>query len=141
VSIESLTQRIIREDQGVHEARVVEPAGEAWRVELADSGRITSCELVQTGPFPLDVAPGDRVLALVADSGRGYILGRLGRPRESVTLSVESLAVEAKDAVVLRTRHSSMRLSADGDLELRATRVLSRASRLQRFLAPLLRLN
>jgi hypothetical protein len=141
MALEALSELLAREDQGLHEAELLERAGDGWRAKLDPPGHALACEPLQTGPFPLELAVGDRVLVLVSKAGRAYILGRLGVAPADVRVHVERLVLDAGEEVVLHTRRSSLRVGADGDVEVRGARILSRASRLQRLLAPLLRLN
>jgi len=79
----------------------------------------------------------------------GCILGRVLAPsaaeapirRRSLRLEVDQFEVTARDRATLQTGSARVRLTREGDLELLAKTLISRARRLQKLLAPILRLN
>ena len=122
---------------------------EGWA--LVRSGAVPApvrCDVLEDAFGPLRVELGDTVaFAMYAGEPGGCILGRIGSPRSeqpatrrAVRLAAESLEVDA-DKISLRTPHGRITIDPEGNLEMVAWTLISKARRLQRFLAPILRLN
>jgi hypothetical protein len=109
------------------------------------------CEVLDTGMGKPEYQLGDTVAVATyaGDLGTGCILGRVLSPeaadapvrRRSLRLEVEHFEVTARDRATVQTGAARVRLTRQGDLELVAKTLISRARRLQKLLAPILRLN
>jgi hypothetical protein len=128
-------------------------------VRQGDGQAAIVCDLLDTGSGVPAVGPGDMVVFFVpADTpDRGCVLGVIRRvpappaaaaphAMAAVAPSVEHIVasrvvLEGKDEVVLKTPRASIVIRADGDIEILAGRVVSRARTLIKLLAPMLRLN
>jgi hypothetical protein len=122
-------------------------------VRLLGSGVTVHCDVLDSGLGPLEVALGDSVLAAIYphDPSTGCILGRItssaaassGEPirRKQLHLALDTLRITAKTELTLGTSRARIRLDKEGRLELLAHTLVSKARRLQKLLAPMLRLN
>jgi hypothetical protein len=138
---------------GLHRAHVLQAIeGADATVQLADSARVISCQVLYTGGSPLTLAPGDEVLVWMSNSAesRGVVLGRTGPyevapspvvPAEEFAARPTSLVLEAQGDVILRNGHAKITLGAKGDVEIACTSFTTRSQRLLRLLAPLIKLN
>ena len=123
---------------------------------LVRCGRLPAplcCDVLDIGLGPCPLQLGDTV-AFMSYRGRddaGCVLGRVaGTPRassrtklvlEALELDVDELVITAKSKLTLATDRARVRLTKQGDLELLAVTLVSKARRLQKLLAPMLRLN
>jgi hypothetical protein len=124
-------------------------------VRLLGSGVTIRCDVLDSGLGPIEVRLGDSVLTAIYphDPSTGCILGRVaasaaasGMAREPVRrkqlhLDVETLRITAKTELTLGTPQARIRMDKEGRLELLAHTLVSKARRLQKLLAPMLRLN
>ena len=108
------------------------------------------CDLLETGFGILNLEVGDRVVfSPYADGLGGCVLGRLNAPPlpgeqpvpRRIRLAVDEFIVEARTRVELGTKRAQLQIHEDGRLRLTADKLLAKARRVQRFLAPMLRLN
>jgi hypothetical protein len=119
----------------------------------AGSDATLRCDVLDSGLGPLEVTLGDSVLAAVYphDPSSGCILGRIvenaaassGKPirRKQLHLELDTLHITAQTEVVLETPQARIRLDEEGRIELLAHTLVSKARRLLKLLAPMLRLN
>jgi hypothetical protein len=109
------------------------------------------CDVIDSGMGPPEYVVGDQVVfAVYADDvRRACLLGRViarsaaDAPirRRSLRLDVDTFEVVARDRATVQTAGARIRLTRQGDLEFLAQTLLARARRLQKLLAPILRLN
>lgn len=110
-------------------------------------GEAVLCDVVDNGLGLAPLLVGDRVVfSRYADGLGGCVLGRLIAPdeaaeRRSLRLTVDELVVDARTRVELGTDRARVLLAKDGRVQITADKLLSRARKVQRFLAPILRLN
>ncbi len=118
-------------------------------IEPQEGGSVV-CDLLDTGLGVLTLEVGDRVVfSPYADGLGGCVLGRLAefiRPDGSVTrrtlrISVDELILDAQTRVELGTKRAKLLITEDGRVQLTADKFLAKARKVQRFLAPILRLN
>jgi hypothetical protein len=106
-----------------------------------------SCDVLDTGLGPIELRVGDSVaFTLYADEpGHGCVIGRICLPGDdrsrSVHLELDELTIHARSRVCIQTGRARILLAKDGTLELLAWTLVSKARRLQKLLAPMLRLN
>ena len=137
----------------LHRAHVVQVIeGADATVELTDTTRVISCQILHTGGSPLGLAAGDDVLVWMPDprGATGIVLGRTGPyeapptpivPDEEFDARPKSLVLEAQGDLVLRNGHAKITLGAKGDIEIVCASFTTRSQRLLRLLAPLIKLN
>jgi hypothetical protein len=138
----------------------ITPEGAILVAKESDIREVIPCEVLRTGPVAPTIEPGDDVIFLLAgdNSERGYILGvieqrGLRTPGLSTSESAgedlageqteppSRLVIEGKEEVILRTGRATIVLRANGDVEIRGKRIVSRASEIQKLSAPMLKLN
>lgn len=121
-------------------------------VQLVDTSRVISCQVLQTGGSPLTLTRDDDVLVWTQEDqgSTGIVLGRTGPyeappepvvPREEFEGRPKSLILESQGDLVLRNGHAKVTLGANGDLEIVCNSFTARSQRLLRLLAPLIKLN
>jgi hypothetical protein len=137
----------------LRQARVLEATeGADVRVELAGSGQLVDCRVLDTGGPGLTLSEGDPVLVWLQDAvGRaGVVLGRTGAytpapqtvvAHDAFAARPETLILEAQGDLVLRNGQARIKLGANGDVEIVCASYTTRSQRLLRLLAPLIKLN
>ena len=112
-------------------------------------------QFLQTSSAPTPVLEvGDRVLVTVAESGAGYVLGRIGPPSrvtasssrtaetvqvvapdgvEAVRIAGRRVTVAAEDELVLECAGGSVRIDGNGKVVVLGTDVTTRARRLHKI--------
>lgn len=137
----------------VHEAVVVAVLQDgAVEVRLRTELRIIVCNYLDTGSGCPVVQDGETVVCLLMGEGskRGYLLGvvrampKLDRSggRSNIAKPIPSrLVLEANEEVVIKTAQSKIAIRANGDVEVLGRRIISRARKSQKLLAPMLKLN
>lgn len=111
-------------------------------VRPLDGGATVACQSLDLGGS-FTVASGDTVAFLQSGASEGLALGivRRASDRQSAHLSGRRVVLEALEEIVLKTPHSKLVLRENGDVEIQATRIVSRARTVQKLLAPMLKLN
>lgn len=109
------------------------------------------CDILDTGMGVPEYQLGETVAFILYDGDHrtGCILGRVTTPgevdtpvrRRSLRLEVNQFEVTARDRATVQTANARLRLTREGDLEMLARTLIARARRLQKLLAPILRLN
>jgi hypothetical protein len=128
-----------------------------------DGGPSVACDYLDSGGGIPQTNIGDCVLYVSRGDGgdRGILLGVVSssrrdvdnRPKASVnsstaangqsgkTISASRIILDATDEIVLKTKKSCLVMRQNGDIEVRSSRLVARARKLMKFLAPMLRLN
>jgi hypothetical protein len=120
-------------------------------VRYAESPHPVACDVLDTGLGVPEYELGQTVLFVTYPDNQeaGCILGVVRAAsasdapvrRKSLHLEVEQFVVNARAEASIQTEGARIRLTRGGDLEFLAHSLISRARRLQKFLAPILRLN
>jgi hypothetical protein len=124
-------------------------ASGAVMVRRGGAEALVACDLLDSGMGPAEYQLGETVLFVLYDQSTGCILGRVTTARaieapvrrRSLRLEVEQFEVTARERVTVQTQGARLRLTRGGDLELLGQTLIARARRLQKLLAPILRLN
>lgn len=132
----------------------IEPDGRVLVAPLP-SGTPVFCDCLDTGGGPLRLRAGDIVVCLAgANAEDRFVLGRVtppcapGEPADAEPEPLQApaeiprtLVLEGRESVVIKTERAKIVLRGNGDIELLGERIASRARRIQKLLAPLLKLN
>lgn len=120
-------------------------------VRVSGAAQPLCCDVLDTGMGVPELRLGQElaVARYAHDDDMGCVLGRVASPaeaggpvrRSSLKLEVGELIVNARDLIALGTESARVRLDKQGDLQLVASSIISRARKLQKLLAPMLRLN
>lgn len=119
------------------------------------SGGSIACDLLDMGLGAAAIEVGDRVVfSPYADGLGGCVIGRLNEPSqrqgtssqrtlryETLRISVDELILDARTRVELGTKRARLIITEDGRVQITADKLLAKARKVQRFLAPILRLN
>lgn len=114
-------------------------------------GCVVRCDALESGLGVAPYALGDSVVfaSYAHSDSEGCVLGRIGATAPvdrrtlrlpALELDVDELIVSAKRRIVLGTENASLRIAAD-KVETIAFTIVSKARRLQKLLAPMIRLN
>jgi hypothetical protein len=137
----------------VHRGIVVDVAADGVvRVHSTAGETSIPCDVLSTGNGKLFLRPGDPVIFLFARETpeRGCILGSLRNPEgtnrndgaiDSHEVRGRRVTIEGSEEVVLKTGKAMIVLRENGDIEILGRRIVSRATLLQKLLAPMLKLN
>lgn len=142
------------EPGGVHRGTIIafDRAGRPL-VRAQGLGAPLCCDVLDAGLGVAALRLGDAVaVARYRDpNDAGCILGRIATQPASTSrvrlrlgvleIDVDELVLNAKSRITLGTERARIRLTEQGDLELLAWTLVSKARRLQKLLAPMLRLN
>lgn len=111
------------------------------RLRVADGqGRLLWADWLETGSgTALDLAAGDRLLALRTHQGDLVALGRIGRYQPQP--EKDCLQLSAAKSLSLQCGEASLEMHADGKVMLRGQDVLLRAKRTQRIKAGTVNIN
>ena len=94
----------------------------------------------------MDLPVDAEVLVTRDASGRHYVLGRIAKaselgPSREVTIRGARVRIEGTEEVELRSSRTRLQLKAGGDFYVLAERVVSKARRLDKPVAPKIKLN
>jgi hypothetical protein len=120
-------------------------------VRAHGEGNALRCDVLESGIGVAPYALGDSVVfaSYEHSDSEGCVLGRVGTTAaldrrtlrlSALELEVDELIVSAKRRIVLGTENASLRIAAD-KVETIAFTIVSKARRLQKLLAPMIRLN
>jgi len=138
VSLRPAAQSIATARAGV--VVVLESIGDDGSLLVNDeAGRRMAADWLQTGTQAVQLASGDRLLAIFPPGARAVVLGRIGSYERPCL--PKQVRVEAGESLSLRCGQSSLEMRADGKLMIRGEDVLVRARGTKRIKAGTVNIN